>query len=657
MNKNENHCSVDFELKTEYARRKYGDILRRMKTLTAGGWVEKETEAAISVTPEVHREIAASPGESTGETTGGTTRQPARTEDSSDKDSERPARPANARRQSTYEKPEKPVKKKRGRPKGSKVVDGKVVVSPVQEEAKGPEQEPEEAEIETVNGIAAEDCTEEAVTSPAIALSAISGPLGDEDRGHSLLPVAVNLPGASLAVVEVIEGEFADKECFSYRAPRKERFCAVVSRFRARAAVVCSAMFKKPVVRSAVMACSIGLLFVSSYCMFSSINLDKAQSAEKAPVVSVAPIRIQKEETDGITLEPVSSIETFDFEMVGSELIGVTGKTTPDKPSVVAEEDKPSVVAEEEVIPDIRSSLDGDLMMNSVLDDDRETELQLLELEIKEMKLNLLRKQLESKSSKITVQEEKKEKRTTDSRQEDIDKLASYIEKVRTGNSSVSREEMQKIAVNVYKYSDKYNLPVGLVVGVMQTESNFRPSAVSSADARGLMQVMWKYHSARLQKAGIKAKEELHDVEKGIQAGCIILAGYIEAEKSITKALGRYYGVLHQQYVSTVKSYWETFELVNAGMLDEAEWKVAVEKTRSAWSNLFARVSTSKKSSSSSSSAAKKQAAPASAPKASVSVSVSDERPADKSSSTMIYNNRITIKKADGTTTTWTDSK
>jgi hypothetical protein len=264
---------------------------------------------------------------------------------------------------------------------------------------------------------------------------------------------------------------------------------------------------------------------------------------------------------------------------------------------------------------------------------------------------------LESKSSKITVQEEKKEKRTTDSRQEDIDKLASYIEKVRTDNSSVSREEMQKIAVNVYKYSDKYNLPVGLVVGVMQTESNFRPSAVSSADARGLMQVMWKYHSARLQKAGIKTKEELHDVEKGIQAGCIILAGYIEAEKSITKALGRYYGVLHQQYVSTVKSYWETFELVNAGMLDEAEWKVAVEKTRSAWSNLFARVSTSKKSSSSSSSAAKKQAAPASAPKASVSVSVSDERPADKSSSTMIYNNRITIKKADGTTTTWTDSK
>lgn len=41
----------------------------------------------------------------------------------------------------------------------------------------------------------------------------------------------------------------------------------------------------------------------------------------------------------------------------------------------------------------------------------------------------------------------------------------------------------------VYAASEKYNIPKELIYGVIKTESNFNPDAVSAADARGLMQI------------------------------------------------------------------------------------------------------------------------------------------------------------------------
>lgn len=41
----------------------------------------------------------------------------------------------------------------------------------------------------------------------------------------------------------------------------------------------------------------------------------------------------------------------------------------------------------------------------------------------------------------------------------------------------------------VYSASEKYDIPKELIYGVIKTESNFNPNAVSAADARGLMQL------------------------------------------------------------------------------------------------------------------------------------------------------------------------
>lgn len=82
-----------------------------------------------------------------------------------------------------------------------------------------------------------------------------------------------------------------------------------------------------------------------------------------------------------------------------------------------------------------------------------------------------------------------------------------------------------------------------LVVAVMDVESRFRKYAVSSAGARGLMQVMpfW------LDTIGSPG-HNLFDSRTNIRYGCVILRFYIDIENgNLTNALARYNGSLGKQ--------------------------------------------------------------------------------------------------------------
>lgn len=159
--------------------------------------------------------------------------------------------------------------------------------------------------------------------------------------------------------------------------------------------------------------------------------------------------------------------------------------------------------------------------------------------------------------------------------------LYSYIREV---NPRVDPETALIETCAMLYYSDVTNLPISLVVGVAQTESNFRPSAVSSASARGIMQVMWKYHWAVLQANGIKTEDQLHDPELGVVAGTIVLSRYLKAEQSIPGALSRYYGILSNQYVGITLSHKHAFELYSSGISES--WKNSMARERHYWNRI-----------------------------------------------------------------------
>jgi len=82
-------------------------------------------------------------------------------------------------------------------------------------------------------------------------------------------------------------------------------------------------------------------------------------------------------------------------------------------------------------------------------------------------------------------------------------------------------------------------LEVSLVLGLVQVESNFRKFAVSSAGARGYMQVMpfWT------RVIGDSDSAKLFHLQTNLRFGCVILRHYLDRENGdLYMTLGRYNG-------------------------------------------------------------------------------------------------------------------
>lgn len=132
-------------------------------------------------------------------------------------------------------------------------------------------------------------------------------------------------------------------------------------------------------------------------------------------------------------------------------------------------------------------------------------------------------------------------------------KVANIATFIRSVNGKVDKKTAWREAAAIVHYCAKYNISTELAVGIAKTESNFDPGLTSKAGARGVMQVMWKYHAAMLQAKGIAAsKEQLFDPERGIESGVLLLSRYVEAYGSIQKALNRYYGKVSESYAKKV---------------------------------------------------------------------------------------------------------
>ena len=91
----------------------------------------------------------------------------------------------------------------------------------------------------------------------------------------------------------------------------------------------------------------------------------------------------------------------------------------------------------------------------------------------------------------------------------------------------------------IWYESGRSGLEPALVLGLVQVESGFRKYAISSAGARGYMQVMpfW----ARLIGDGDASR--LFHMQTNLRFGCVILRHYLDRERGdLFMALGRYNG-------------------------------------------------------------------------------------------------------------------
>jgi soluble lytic murein transglycosylase-like protein len=86
-----------------------------------------------------------------------------------------------------------------------------------------------------------------------------------------------------------------------------------------------------------------------------------------------------------------------------------------------------------------------------------------------------------------------------------------------------------------------------LIIAVMAVESSFNPIAESVAGAKGLMQVIPRYHGEKLREFG--GEKAVFDPETNILVGAQILKEYLARTGNMTQALQMYAGALRDRNV------------------------------------------------------------------------------------------------------------
>lgn len=114
----------------------------------------------------------------------------------------------------------------------------------------------------------------------------------------------------------------------------------------------------------------------------------------------------------------------------------------------------------------------------------------------------------------------------------------------------------KRLLTTIHYEATRAGLDPQLVLGLIYVESGFNRYAVSSAGARGLMQVMpfW------VRQIGNK-QHNLFDMHTNLRFGCTILRHYLDIEKGdLFRALGRYNGSLGRaEYPNAVHGAWNKY--------------------------------------------------------------------------------------------------
>ncbi len=104
----------------------------------------------------------------------------------------------------------------------------------------------------------------------------------------------------------------------------------------------------------------------------------------------------------------------------------------------------------------------------------------------------------------------------------------------------------------VSKWGAEYSIPPLLLLSIIWRESSFNAATHSSANARGPMQVIYKYHTEKLKRIG-KGEMDLHAIDTGVRVGTEIMREYFDRfNQDIFRTMKAYVGGTHKTYAQDI---------------------------------------------------------------------------------------------------------
>lgn len=106
----------------------------------------------------------------------------------------------------------------------------------------------------------------------------------------------------------------------------------------------------------------------------------------------------------------------------------------------------------------------------------------------------------------------------------------------------VASSQTERFVAVAYRAAQEVGLDPLLVLAVIAVESRFNPIAESVAGAKGLMQIIPRYHHAKLERYG--GEQAVLDPESNILVGTRILQEYVQRTGTLEAGLQFYNGAM-----------------------------------------------------------------------------------------------------------------
>ena len=146
-------------------------------------------------------------------------------------------------------------------------------------------------------------------------------------------------------------------------------------------------------------------------------------------------------------------------------------------------------------------------------------------------------------------------------------------------------------AETIQQEAQANGLPVELVYAVCRTESDFRPNAVSSVGARGMMQITeetFDWIKSHKEPEADTTFEDMFDPQTNIAYGCFLLRMLLEEFGSVSNALCAYHaGWGNAQKWLADETVTQDGEIVNIPFGDTSAYVKKVLRTANIYRDLY----------------------------------------------------------------------